>query len=316
MMISIFSKTKKSLGWLVLELQTDGICVLHLTTGNPPQVQFALFYPLTQDDIPVVLLRINKALQLNHYHCSHLLSQNDYQISLIETPNVPREELKTAVRWLLKDMLDYHVDDATIDVLDIPIDKSMNTRKAMMYVISARDQLIAQRQAWFNSAKIPVTVIDIPELAQRNIANLITPAGRGIALLSLNSSGCLLTISYQDELYLSRRLDIQLTQLDTLPSEQKQFILDKVSLELQRTFDHIDRQYNFISLAKLVVTPPVAEGAELMAYLSANLHIPAESLDLSTLFDFSLSPELQAPAQQMRFQMCLGAALRDEGKTP
>lgn len=315
MMISIFSKIKKSLGWLVLELQTDGICILHLTAGNPPHVQFATFYPLTQDDIPTVLTRINKALQLDRYDCSHLLSQNDYQISLVETPNVPREELKTAVRWLLKDMLDYHVDDATIDVLDIPIDKNTNTRKAMMYVISARDQLIAQRQDWFDNAKIPVTVIDIPELAQRNIANLIAPAGRGIALLSLQPSGCLLTISYNDELYLSRWLDIQLTQLETLPGEQKLLIFDKLSLELQRTFDHIDRQYNFISLAKLVVTPLVTGESELMTYLSTNLYIPSENLDLATLFDFSLTPELLEPAQQIRFQMCLGAALRDEGKT-
>ena len=38
----------------------------------------------------------------------------------LEAPAVPREELKTAVGWRLKDMLDFHIDDATIDVLAIP----------------------------------------------------------------------------------------------------------------------------------------------------------------------------------------------------
>ncbi|MHB1676595.1 MAG: hypothetical protein ACYCSS_03505 [Sulfuriferula sp.] len=314
-MMKLFSKIKKNPGWLVLEFQTDGICVVHLTMSDKAQVQLAMFYPLAQSDIATLLSRINKGLRLNRYDCSYLLSPHDYQISSVETPNVPQEELKTAVRWLLKDMLDYHIDDATIDVLGIPVDKNAATRKAMMYVISARNQLIAQRQASFDDAQIPVTVIDIPELAQRNIANLIAPAERGIALLSVNQAGSLLTISYNNELYLSRRLDTNLLQLDNTKNEQAQQLFEKITLELQRTFDHVDRQYNFINLSKLMVMPCLPELTELTAYLAANLYIPAESLDLSTLFDFTLSPDLQQPAQQLRFQACLGAALRHEEKT-
>lgn len=314
-MMRFFSKTKKIPGWLVLEHQPDGICAVHLTMNERPQVRLARFYELTEKDPAALLASIGKELRLARYDCSYLLTPDDYQISSVETPNVPQEELKTAVRWLLKDMLDYHVDDATIDVLIVPVDKTAATRKAMMYAISARNELIAQRQAWFDDAQIPLSVIDIPELAQRNIANLIAPDERGIALLSLDRLGSLLTISYKGELYLSRRLEINLTQIDATDSEQKQFALDKVSLELQRTFDHIDRQYNFISLAKLVVTPLAAELAELAAYLAANLYIPVESLDLATLFDFDLVPELREPASQMRFQLCLGAALRREDIT-
>ena len=243
-----------------------------------------------------------------------MLSQNEYQISTVETPNVPQEELKTAVRWLLKDMLDYHIDDATIDVLDIPVDKHTPGRKAMMYVISAHNQLIAQRQKCFDDAQIPLKVIDIPELAQRNIANLIAPAERGIAFLSLHQAGGLLTISFNDELYLARRLDINLTQLDVMPAEQQQIIFEKITLEIQRTFDHVERQYQFINLAKLVLTPFVPEFTDLLNYLRSNLYIPVEGLELATLFDFSLTPDLQQTAAQSRFQMCLGAALRLEGK--
>ncbi len=312
--MKLFSKTKKNPGWLVLEFQPEGVCLTHLLPGDKPQVRLAEFYPFAQTSLNTVLTRINKEHNLIRYDCSYLLSPNEYQISSVETPTVPQDELKTAVRWLLKDMLDYHIDDATIDVLGIPADKNATTRKAMMYVISARNQLIAQKQAYFDDAQIPLAVIDIPELAQRNIANLIAPADRGIALLSVNQTGSLLTISYNSELYLSRRLDMNLQQLSNTQTDHRQQIFEKISLELQRTFDHVDRQYNFINLSRLTVTTNLPELTELTVYLSANIYIPAETLDLATVFDFSLTPELQSAAQQLRFQTCLGAALRLEEK--
>lgn len=313
--MKLFSRNKKNLGWLVLEFQPEGICCVHLVHADTPKIQFALFYPLAQNTLTSVLARINKDYHLDRYDCGYLLNAGEYQISSVETPNVPQEELKTAVRWLLKDTLDYHIDDATIDVLGIPADKNATMRKALMYVISARNQLIAQKQAYFDDAQIPLGVIDIPELAQRNIANLIAKDDRGIALLSVYQTGSLLTISYNGELYFSRRLEINLQQLHHVGSEQTQTIFEKITLELQRTFDHIDRQYNFINLSRLIVMSRHQALVELAVYLSANSSLPAENLDLSTVFDFALSPDLQEPMQQLRFQMCLGAALRREEKT-
>ncbi|WP_223247362.1 agglutinin biogenesis protein MshI [Sulfuriferula sp. AH1] len=301
---------------MVFELQADGICVTRVTrTAHArPKVQLAVFYPFAQTEASALLSRIHKELHAKRYECSHLLSPGEYQILTVETPGVPQEELKTAVRWLLKDMLDYHVDDATIDVLDIPVDKNAPARKAMMYVVAARNQLIAQRQTLFDSVQIPLKVIDIPELAQRNIASLIAPANRGLALLSFDQNGSLLTISFNGELYLSRRLDINLTQLGSVDGEQQGNLFEKLTLELQRTFDHIDRQYHFINLAKLVLTPATPEMSALSTYLTDNLYIPVETLELSSIFD--LPPELLPIQQQSRFRTSMGAALRYEDKTP
>ncbi|MFA5171359.1 MAG: agglutinin biogenesis protein MshI [Sulfuriferula sp.] len=313
--MGIFSRNKKSQSLLVFELQTDGVCVTQVahSKGNKPQVLLAKFYPLAQTETSAVLTRINKELRVKNYQCGHLLSTGEYQLLTVETPNVPAPELKTAVRWLLKDMLDYHVDDATIDVLDIPVDKNAPARKAMMFVIAARNQLIEQRQALFENANNNLSVIDIPDLAQRNIANLIATTERGLALLSFDNNGGLLTISYQGELYLSRRLDINLTQLGTLDSELKTRLFEKITLELQRSFDHIERQYQFLNLEKLVLTPALPELIELTEFLSSNLYIPVSCIALDTLF--GLTPELQTPTQQSRFFMSLGAALRLEEKT-
>jgi MSHA biogenesis protein MshI len=313
--MGIFSGNKKSKGLLVFELQADGVCVTQVahTKGNKPQVLLAKYYPLAGTTTSAVLTRIDKELRTKNYQCGLILNAADFQLLTIETPNVPAPELKTAVRWLLKDMLDYHVDDATIDILDIPVDKNAPARKAMMFVIAARNQLIAQLQALFENARIDLSIIDIPDLAQRNIANLVASSDRGLAMLRFDNSGGLLTITYQGELYLSRHLDINLTQLSTTNIELKTRLFEKISLELQRTFDHIDRQYQFLNMEKLVLAPALAEFSELAEFLSGNLYLPVSNIDLDSIF--GLTSELQTPAQQSRFFMSLGAALRLEEKT-
>lgn len=312
--MGIFSRGKKLQGLLAFDLQADGIYVTQVahTKGNKPQVLLAVFYPYAQTETSILLTRINKELRGKNHQHGHILSAAEYQLLTVETPNVPSQELKTAVRWLLKDMLDYHVDDATIDILDIPVDKNLPNRKAMMFVVAARNQLIAQRQALFESAQINLSIIDIPDLAQRNIANLIAQADRGLAMLSFDNNGGLLTITYQGELYLSRRLDINLTQLGSTDTEQQNRLFEKISLELQRTFDHVDRQYQFLNLEKLVLAPALPELTALTEFLSSNLYIPVSCISLDSLL--TLPPELHDPVQQSRFFMSLGAALRLEEK--
>ena len=73
---------------------------------------------------PKSLERVAREFGAKRFQCTTLLKPQQYQILLVEAPAVKREELKSAVRWRIKDMLDYHIDDATIDVLDVPVPAS------------------------------------------------------------------------------------------------------------------------------------------------------------------------------------------------
>ena len=183
-----------------------------------------------------------------------------------------------------------------------------------MYAVAARNQVIQQKQNLFVEAKIPLGVIDIPEMAQRNIAQLLEPEGRGIAFLSFSAEGGLLTMTFGGELYLSRHIDVKLQQLGNYDEQQKIEWFDRVTLELQRSFDHFDRQYHFITLAKLVLGPMGSGGTGLQEYLASNLHLPVERLDLESVLDISGTPELRQPESQQRYFLTLGAALRLEEK--
>ena len=308
-----FRKAKKREGWLAIVLQRDGLAAVSMQTAPDirPQVRQAVFYP--GKDHAELLEKAGRELHAHAYRAITVLGAGQYQILSVDAPNVAADELKTAVRWRLKDMLDFHVDDATIDVLDLPVDPNAAVRaQHSMFAIAARNSVIEARQKLFTAAKVDLAVIDIPEMAQRNISALVEPPGRGVAMLSFGEEGGLLTVSYRGELYLSRRIDIGLEQLLDADHERRNASFDRVTLELQRSLDNFERQYSFISIARLVLAPSGATGLD--AYLSSNLYTPVDTLDLATLFDFERAPELADAAQQQRFLVALGAALRHEEK--
>jgi MSHA biogenesis protein MshI len=306
-----FRKAKKREGWLAIALQRDGLAAVSMQTAPDikPQVRQAVFYPGKN---PAELLeKAGRELHAHAYRSITILNAGEYQILSVDAPNVAADELKTAVRWRLKDILDFHIDDATIDVLDLPVDPNAAVRaQHSMFAVAARNSVIEARQKLFTAAKLDLAVIDIPEMAQRNISALVEPPGRGVAMLSFGEEGGLLTVSYRGELYLTRRIDLALEQLLDEDIERRNAAFDRVTLELQRSLDNFERQYSFISVAKLVLAPSPVKGLD--EYLSSNLYTPVDTLDLATLFDFERAPELADALVQQRFLVPLGAALRHE----
>ena len=305
-----FRKTKKKDGWLTIAVQRDGVVTSSVTRSGDgkPLVRFAHFLPGQPE---AMLEKAGREGQAAAYRCLTLLTGGEYQVISIESPNVPKEEMRTAIKWRLKDMLDFPVTEATVDVLDIPVDQATGARtQQSLFAIAARNSVIAPRQKLFLEAKIDLSVIDIPEMAQRNISAMLEPEGRGLALLSFEAEGGLLTVSFRGELYLSRRFDVSFDQLLDADHERKHAAFDRITLELQRSLDNFERQFSFISVSKLLLAPSPVTGLD--DYLSSNMYMPVETLDLASVFDFTRTPELADMAQQARFFLPLGAALRTE----
>ncbi len=315
--MDFFRKTTKTAGWMAINIQANSICVAHIqpSATTLPAVTLATSYSAANSSAALILLKLAKEWRANHYQCTTVLASNEYQLLSVEPPNVPAQELKTAMRWRLKDLLDYPVEDATLDILNVSPNKDIPAKNQPIYTVAARSKSIEPCQSLFRQAKIALGIIDIPEMAQRNIAMLLNAEGRGVALLSFNAEGGLLTITCADTLYLSRRINVTLSQLTQPDIEQKNSCYEKITLELQRSLDYFDRQYNFVTLSKLVLAPLGDSGASLQEYMAANLYIPIEILNLETVLDFSTVPELKNPEQQQYYFMALGAALRDEKHT-
>jgi MSHA biogenesis protein MshI len=289
--------------------QRDGIAAASVRRGADdgakPAVTHATFFPGAPS--ADALEKAAKDMHSASYRCTTVLAGGDYQFMSVESPNVPREELKSAMRWRLKDILDFPVDDATF----VPLDPNAVVRpQQSVFAIAARNSVVSARQKMFNAAKVKLRVIDVPEMAQRNVSALLEQDGRGIALLSFGEDGGLLTVSWRGELYLSRRIDVTLALLLDDDHDRKHQAFDKITLELQRSLDNFDRQFSFISVAKLVLAPTGATGLD--EYLSSNLYTRVETLDLANVLDLERVPELSDPARQQRFFVPIGAALRLE----
>lgn len=253
--------------------------------------------------------RASKSLHLDRLQCLTVLQPQDYQLMLVDAPNVPATELRKAIRWQVKDMLDYHVDDATIDVLDVPPDPAGSSRH-YMYAVAAKNEVIQGLQEKFAGARIPLSVIDIPETALRNVASLYEDGPRGVAMLYFAADWGLLTISANGELFYARRIDIGMNQLRNVGGGTRYELFGKVVLELQRTFDHVDRQYRYVNVGKLLLGPE-PEDLGLLEHLRGNFDIGITQVALE---DMLLVEEPLDRESAWKLFPLIGASLRQEVK--
>ncbi|HEX8962571.1 MAG TPA: hypothetical protein VF801_06165 [Rhodocyclaceae bacterium] len=241
--------------------------------------------------------------------CTTLLRHGQYQIVQVEAPQVPAEERREAVRWRIKDMLEFPVDQAGVDVVDIPGGGGAG-RGPQVFGIAASHAALTPLIRLFQDAKIRLQAVDIPELAQRNVAALFEEEGRGLATLCFDANGGRMVFTYKGELFATRRIEVAAADLVARGAEAPGGVFERVLLDVQRSLDNFDRNYSFITLSKLLVAPmPGAEA--FVAYLKDNLYQTVELMDLGAAFDFSRVQALPAPELQGGAALlALGAALR------
>ena len=300
-------------GWLAVELGEGRVSLAHVVPdGGQPVVKFAEERAWDVAD-PKALERVVREFGVQNFRCTTLLKPAEYHILLVEAPAVKPEELKSAVRWRIKDMLDYHVDDATIDVLDVPVPAGAPQRAHYMYTVAARNDTIRATLDRFAAAGIPLAVIDIPDTAQRNISVRLESDQRGVVALTFDVQGGLMTVSFNGELYLSRRLDVTAVELTDATGDLRVRLLDRVLMETQRSLDYCERTFPFFALGRLVIGP-FAGDAALRAHLAANLYLPVEGIELGQLVRLPAEARGWNTAQQARWLKLIGAGLRVEKK--
>ena len=298
----------RSADWLALAVHADRIDLAQVDGGTQGRTLLRCQTERFSDSPAEALGRVRRQLGRGDFLCSNLLHAGAYQMQLTEAPTVPPAEMRDAVRWKLKDLLDYPVDQATVDVVHVPADGQDNARGHHVFAVSARNADVAARMRLFHDAKLPLHAIDVPEMAQRNVAHLFEQANRGLGVLCMDSDGGLLTVTRDGELFLARRTDIGLAQIEGAAPERREQALDKLVLELQRSLDHFDRQFSYVSLSRLLVTPVPA----LLQHLQANLDVPVDALELDDVMDLSAVPELGDPVRQREYIHVIGAAMRME----
>lgn len=307
-----FKKGSRRGGWLAVGLDQERVDLVHVRRpgSGRPEITMCDSYRKEGSDV-ATLTRLRKEFKLDQYRGTTLLNSADFQMHQVEAPSVPPAEMKTAVRWRVKDLIDYPLDAATVDVLDIPVDSNAPARGHSIYAITARNSAIEACIKPFIEAQVRLEAIDIPDLAQRNIAALFEPEGRAVAMVAFYVNEGILTFTSGGELFLARRIEISLAQLIEADAERRNQYFERIALELQRSLDHFDRQYNYVPVSKLLLAP-LPQEIGLQEYLASNIYVPVEAIDLGSVLDFPGVPELKHAERQSQCLQTIGAALRGE----
>jgi MSHA biogenesis protein MshI len=309
---SLFKPKSHDAGWFAISLGAQGIYLAKIKfVGTMPTVVRCEYHEIGTVSASS-LEKLRRETDIGSHDVTALLAPGEYQILLVEAPNVPIEEMKTAVRWKIKDGLNFHIDDATVDMVRIPTSKFGSGRPQSLYAIAAANSVIQERIGLFEQAKLDLDVIDIPEMAQRNIAALFEREDRALVMLAFDDYGGLMTFTAGGELYLSRRIEISVGQLLDADENLREQYRDRIATELQRSLDYFDRQYNNLAVDMVLVCVPDNTG--LVEFLASELDAKVQKLDLSQAMDISAVPALADSEFVAHTLPTLGAALRQESR--
>lgn len=307
--MAFWRKQARDDGWTAVVCGTDRIVVAEVAPRGDglPQVRSCDSFAREGSELDAIK-RLKNAHHLARTRCTTLLWHGQYQLLQIDAPDnahdLPHGELRDAMRWRVKEMVDYPVENAGIDVIDIP---APGSRAPQMWVVVASHDVLVPRVRLFQDAKTSLDAIDIPEMAQRNLATLFEERNRGLALVSFDEKGGRLTISYEGELFMSRHIDVGASELADARAES---LHERVLLDIQRSLDNFDRNYSAIPLTRLMIGP-LPGGEAFASYLGANLSLPVAMTDLAGVLDLTAVPRLADTAAQADAWLALGAALRD-----
>jgi len=233
-----------------------------------------------------------------------VLPPTGYNLLLVEAPDVPDDELRAAVRWRIKDLIDFHIDDAVIDVFQMPT-QGRGGPTQMMYAIAARADFVRNQIDALENAGLKLDVIDIPELSLRNVAALLEEENRGVALLYLADSYGVLLLVKQGIMYLTRRIETGAATLRQADGMRSQLVAG-LTLETRRSLDYFESHYEQTSIPALYTAGLDPEDQDLIAQ---ELSISVRNVALTSVLQCEtvLDDELQ--------RLCLpaiGAALRSD----
>jgi MSHA biogenesis protein MshI len=239
-----------------------------------------------------------------------VLGLPDAQLLQIDTPAVKPEEMKSAARWRIKDLVDARLDELTIDVMHVG-DAQARSANRQLFVVAARNALIQGLSRRLQSSGLTLSVIDVAETVQRNLLCAAADAaglnGRATAALVRHGDQALLTICAQGELYYARRLDwddnglrpanpapaeladaMDMAGLDFVDYGAADAAIDDVGaprlvVEVQRSFDLWERSWPDLPLAGVWVHAGDATDL-LIAQLAPALVVPVQALAPEALF--------------------------------
>ena len=282
------------------------LAIVRTGKGPRPLLRHCAVHPAIEIQAEHVLAPLSRARELSGAAVSGVLNGADYQLVMVEAPEVPAEELRAAVRWKLRDIVNFPVSEAVVDVFEIP-EPARYVEARMLFAVAARAEAVSSMVELVKPRARGFDVIDIPELCLRNLSALLPQDEQGVALLALGEGFAQLVLTCQGVLYLARRID--LARHSEVLSLEGDADTEALSIELQRSLDYYESHYDRAPISDIIVASGDGRAERLRAPLATATGRAVRTFDVHELFDVAADVE---PDTHFLGLVALGAALRSE----
>jgi MSHA biogenesis protein MshI len=309
-LLSLFKKSRGSnaRAGIALAEGSFALAVVKREADSKPAIEYCATHAAGPDIAPELKATLDKLGAVRAPACG-VVDGDDYQLVQVEAPEVLPSEMRAAIRWRLKDAINFSVDEASVDVFEIP-EPARRTQAKMLFAVAARESAIQRIAGALKPIAKGFDSIDIPELCLRNISACLPQDAKGVAMLALHDGFAQLVITRQGTVHVTRRID---TRGGFNPHKQAQKTNEidagALALELQRSLDYYESHYDQTPIGDLVIAPANDQARTLATALKDETSLRISVLDVREHFNVYKSGELATDWPSL---MALGAALRTD----
>ncbi len=314
--LNFFAKRQRSEGVRAAVAVSDeeiAVAVVRMIDGKRPEVLRCFLERGAAGFADPALKKVLHEFDLNKVPVSAVIGAGDYQIAQVPAPDVPAAEARAAARFSMRDAFDFPIDNAVIDLFDLP-EQAGSRAKRMLFAVATRGDAVQRMSAILEKQMPKFDVIDIPELCQRNLSALLPQDKKGVAFLLLRDDFAQLVLTRGGRLYVIRRFEF--TARGNRPatddeegagSEDLPLDPNVLSLELQRSLDYYESHFDESAIADLIIAPAGMRANMLAAELTAATGLRVGMFNIYDLVDVSFGAEIP---EGWLSCMAIGAALR------
>jgi MSHA biogenesis protein MshI len=270
-------------GQVSLGIDTHGFTLTFVCENNGiKQLQVCERFLCDKKNFPFVLSEVVHEYGLQGMPCTWILAKDYYQLFTLDELPVKPDEFQSAIRWNIKKLLTFPIEDAVIDSFYLPSLKISKPKKQITVVV-ARKSYLQPIVVFINNSGLHLHSINITELGLSHVTALYENDEMSTALIQLREQGSDIMITRQKEFYFTRHLDWGLDLVTNIPKKQTELFnmhLDKLALEIQRTFDYFLSQWRYPAPTRVLLTTAYDMNNSLVSPLSTRLALKVQILNL------------------------------------
>lgn len=207
--------------------------------------------------------------------CHVVLNAQQSQIVQVDKPKVPADEINSALKWQIKDLVTIAPENMVLDYFDGPV---LAGGQEKINVVCAPMNELKSLVAAVNESEAEVCSITIAEFA---FANLI-PNQKDACLLVCQQPNeeIVLLIVKQGRLFFHRRLRGFSQIANKTEDELSMTVIDNLALEIQRSSDFFERQLKQAPIREIKILLPISHEGFFARKLAESSLVPVTLLAL------------------------------------